>query len=165
VPVQLWHAKTANREETLPAIYSDEWYQAMKAMANSRDDLSEKVPGGEWRIAVEVHGDGISPYVLSGCVRHYFVRVLDGKIMEYHESSDPIPGKGLNYRVIGPAHVFEGIAAGIVDPMEKALDGTFAIRGDMRLIIQNAELANIIFDVYMQQRDVTEWPKGSPPYA
>ena len=148
----------------MPEIYSDEWYQAMWEMANSRDDLSSKVPAGEWRVAVEVHGDGLSPYVPEGEVLHYFVRVLDGKVQEYRESPDPIPGKGLHYRVSGPAHVYEGIVAGLIDPVEKALDGTFTIRGDMRLIIQNAELANIIYDVYTQQRDVTDWPKGKPPY-
>ena len=75
----------------MPAIYSDEWYQAMLALANSRDELSEKVPKGEWRIAIEVHGDGKSPYVPEGEAKHYFIRAMDGKIEEYRES----PGRDL----------------------------------------------------------------------
>jgi len=35
-------------------------------LSNSRDDISEKVPQGEWRVAVEVVGDGKSPSVPEG---------------------------------------------------------------------------------------------------
>ena len=47
----------------MAAIYTTEWYEAMLNLVNSRNDISEKVPQGEWRIAVEVVGDGKSPYV------------------------------------------------------------------------------------------------------
>jgi hypothetical protein len=147
----------------MPAIYTEEWYQAMVKLANSRDDLSEKVPQGEWRVAVEIEGDGNSPYVPPGEIKNYFIRLVDGKIEEYSESVEKISGKGLQYRITGPASVFEGIAAGILDPIEKGLDGTLTIRGDMRLLMQNAELSNVIFEVYTQS-GVTEFPKGSPPY-
>jgi hypothetical protein len=83
--------------------------------------------------------------------------------MEYKESAEKIPGKGLQYRIIGPASIFEGMAAGILDPVEKGLDGTLIVRGDMRLLMQNAELANVIFEIYSQS-GVTEFPKGKPPY-
>jgi hypothetical protein len=33
----------------------------------------------------------------------------------------------------------------------------------MRLLMQNAELGNVIFEIYTQS-DVTEFPKGKPPY-
>jgi len=148
----------------MPAIYSQEWYKAMFDLANSRDDISEKVPQGEWRVAVEVEGDGMSPYVPGGTTKHFFVRFLDGKVVEYREAAERIPGKGLNYRIAGPAHVFEGVAAGVVDPVEIGLNGTVSIRGDMRLLMQHAEMVNVIFDVYTQ-KDVTEWPKGKPPYG
>lgn len=148
----------------MPGIWSEEWYEAMFEMANSQDDLSEKVPQGEWRIAVEVEGDGKSPYIPAGVVKHFFIRMLDGKINEYRESPQKIPGKGLNYRITGPAEIFEGMAAGIIDPVEKGLDGTISIRGDMRILMQHAELANMIFDIYTQS-SVTEWPKGKPPYG
>ena len=55
----------------MPGIWSEEWYEAMLEMAGSRDDLSAKVPRGEWRVAVEVEGDGKSPYIPAGEVRHF----------------------------------------------------------------------------------------------
>jgi hypothetical protein len=89
--------------------------------------------------------------------------MVDGKIKELKPRDEKIPGKGLNYRITGPASVFESMAAGLMDPIEKGLDGTLSIRGDMRLLMQNADLANIIFDVY-NSSDLTVWPKGKPPY-
>jgi hypothetical protein len=147
----------------MPAIYTREWYEAMVSLANSREDLSKKVPRGEWRFAVELVGDGKSPYVPSGTTKRFFVRFLDGKVAECRESAEPIPGKELNYRVMGPAHVFEGVAAGIVDPVEAGLTGVLAIRGDMRFLMQNADMANVIFDLY-KESGLTEWPQGKPPY-
>ena len=147
----------------MPDIYSGEWNQSLQEMSNERDDLADKAPAGEWRIAIEVEGDGISPYIPQGEKKHFFLRLSDGKIEEFMEKEEPIPGKGLNYRLICPAHVFESIAAGVMDPVEKGLDGTMVIRGDMRLLIQNAELANVIFEVYTENNQ-TEWPKGKPPY-
>jgi hypothetical protein len=147
----------------MPTIYSPEWYEAMLRLANSRDDISEKVPQGEWRVAVEVVGDGKSPYVPEGTTKNYFVRFLDGKVAEYEEYPDKVPGKGLHYRITGPAHVFEGVAAEIVDPVEVGLNGTMTIRGDMRLLMQHAEMVNVIFEVYAKS-GLTEWPLGKPPY-
>ena len=147
----------------MPEIYTEKWYQAMMDLANSRDDLSAKVPHGEWRIAVEIKGDGKSPYVLTDETKHFFIRLVDGKVTEYKEAAEKIPGKELQYRILGPASIFEGIAAGIYDPIEKGLDGTLTIRGDMRLILQHADLMNVIFDVYTKS-GVTEFPKGAPPY-
>ena len=148
----------------MPEIYTDEWSQALLELANSQDDLSAKVPPGEWRVAVEIIGDGRSPYVPEGETKHFFVYLLDGKIIEYKEFKEKIPGKGLNYRISGPASVFDEIAAGIHDPIEKGLDGSLNIRGDMRMLLQNADLANVIFEVYTQA-ELTEWPKGKPPYG
>ena len=42
----------------MPEIYASDWYQAMVELANSRDDLSKKVPKGEYKFAVELEGDG-----------------------------------------------------------------------------------------------------------
>jgi hypothetical protein len=147
----------------MPAIYSDEWYKTMFDLANSRDDLSKKVPAGDWKVAVEIKGDGKSPYVPLGQERNFFIHIRDGKIVDYTQSQERVPGQGLHYRITGPAHVFEGVAAGILDPVEVGLNGSLAIRGDMRILIQNAELVNVIFEVYTQT-GVTEWPKGKPPY-
>lgn len=147
----------------MPAIYTEEWYQVMFELANSRDDISKKMPSGEWRFAVEVEGDGKSPYIPEGEVKYFFIRFLDGKVAEYRESPERISGKDLQYRIIGPAHIFEGIAAGILDPIETGLKGTLTIRGDMRMLMQNAEMMGVIFEIYTQG-NVTEWPKGKPPY-
>ena len=147
----------------MPDIFTPEWYEAMLELANSRDDLSEKVPQGEWRVAIEIEGDDISPYTPKGEFKYFFIHMVDGKIKELKPFDEKIPGKGLNYRITGPASVFESMAAGLMDPIEKGLDGTLSIRGDMRLLMQNADLANIIFDVY-KSSDLTQWPKGKPPY-
>ncbi|MFO7962889.1 MAG: SCP2 sterol-binding domain-containing protein [Desulfobacterales bacterium] len=147
----------------MPDIFTEEWYDAMLALANSRDDLSSKVPKGEWKVAIEIEGDGKSPYIPKGDHKYFFVHMVDGKIVELKPTKEKIPGKGLNYRISGPAEVFESMAAGLMDPIEKGLDGTLTIRGDMRLLMQNADLANIIFDVY-KSSDLTDWPKGKPPY-
>lgn len=147
----------------MPDIFTPEWYDAMLELANSRDDLSEKVPQGEWKVALEMEGDGISPYTPEGEFKYFYVHMVNGKILELKPRDEKIPGKGLNYRITGPASVFEYMAAGLMDPIEKGLDGTLSIRGDMRLLMQNADLANIIFEVY-KSSDLTEWPKGKPPY-
>jgi hypothetical protein len=148
----------------MPAIYSQEWYEAMFRLANSRDDISKKVPQGEWRVAVEIVGDGKSPYVPEGTTKHFFIRFLDGKVVEYRECDEPITRRDLHYRFSGPASAFEGVAAGVLDPVEVGLNGTITVRGDMRFLLQHAEMVNVIFDVYTNS-DVTEWPKGKPPYA
>jgi hypothetical protein len=147
----------------MPAIYSEKWMQAMFELANSSDDISKKLPQGEWRFTLEVEGDGKSPYIPAGEVKYYYIRFLDGKAVEYRESPEKIPGKQLDYRVTGPASVFEGVAAGILDLVETGLNGTLTIRGDMRMLMQNADMMNVIFEIYTQA-DLTEWPKGKPPY-
>ncbi len=147
----------------MPDIYSPEWNQALLDLANSREDLAKQAPKGEWKIAIEVEGDGVSPYVAQGEKKHFFVHLVDGVMKAYEEKSEPIPGKGLKYRIICPAAVFENMAAGKMDPVAKGLDGTIGVRGDMRLLMQNAELANVIFEVYTQNNQ-TEWPNGEPPY-
>ena len=148
----------------MAAIYTDEWYEAIINLANSRDDISQKVPQGEWRVAIEIEGDGKSPYIPEGTRKHFLVRFLDGKVAEYRESREPISGKALNYRIIGPASIFDGIAAGVVDPVEVGLNGSITIRGDMRVLMQHADMVNAIFEMYTQS-NVSEWPLGKPPYG
>ena len=147
----------------MPDIFTKEWYDAMLELANSRDDLSEKVPQGEWKVAIEIEGDDISPYTPTGEHKYFFVHMLHGKIWELCPTTEKIKVKGLNYRITGPASVFESMAAGLMDPIEKGLDGTLTIKGDMRMLMQNADLANIIFEVY-NSSELTIWPKGMPPY-
>jgi len=147
----------------MPDIYTEAWQEAMFQLANSRDDLSKVVPQGEFKIAIEVMGDGTSPYIPEGETRHFFVHFLDGKCVGYKNHDDRISGKGLSYRITGDASVFEGIAAEQIDLIEAGLGGGLTVRGDMRLLMQNAEIANTIFDVYTTS-GLTDWPKGRPPY-
>ena len=147
----------------MPAIYTEEWIAALFKLVNSQSGISTRVPGGEWCVALEVVGDGISPYVPCGETRHFFVRLQDGKVVECRESLERIPGKGLHFRFTGPAHIYEGVAAGLVDPVMAGLEGSITVRGDMRLLIQNAELASMIFK-NVAENNATEWPKGKPPY-
>ena len=147
----------------MPEIYSKEWCESLVELAEKNEELAVKVPAGEWKIAIEMEDDGMSPYVSAGEAKYFFARVMDGKIKEYTEVNEKIVGKGLDYRITGPASVFDGMAAGLYDPIQKGLDGSLVIRGDMRLLLQNADLANLIFEIYTQS-EMTEWPQGKPPY-
>jgi hypothetical protein len=91
------------------------------------------------------------------------VRIQEGKVVECQEGQERVPGKGLHFRFTGPAHIYEGVAAGLVDPVVAGLEGAITVRGDMRLLIQNAELATRIFK-NLGENNSTEWPKGKPPY-
>jgi hypothetical protein len=147
----------------MAAIYTEEWIAALFEWVNSQNGISTQVPGGEWCVALEVVGDGLSPYVPHGEARHFFVRIQDGKVVECQERQERVPGKGLQFRFTGPAHIYEGVAAGLVDPVVAGLEGAITVRGDMRLLIQNAELATRIFKK-LGENNSTEWPKGKPPY-
>ncbi len=147
----------------MPVIYTEEWYAAMFEVVNLQDGISAQLPAGEWCLAFEVVGDGISPYVPRGETRNFFVRVKEGKVVEYREQRERISGKGLHFRFTGPAHIYEGVAAGIVDPVVAGLKGSITVRGDMRLLIQNAQFAGLLFK-NIAESNSTEWPKGKPPY-
>ena len=148
----------------MPAIYTEKWIAAMFEVVNSRDDISVQLPAGEWCLAFEVVGDDVSPYVTRGETRNYFIRLREGKVVECREHQERIPGKGLHFRFTGPAYIYEGVAAGIVNPIVAGLKGAIKVRGDMRLLIQNAEFASMIFK-NIAGSNSTEWPKGKPPYG
>jgi hypothetical protein len=147
----------------MPEIFSRGWYDAITAQTNSSGELKKKAPPGEWRMAMEVVGDGKSPYVRLGDTKNVFIRLLDGVLVEYREFPEKIPGKELQYRFTGAASVFEGIAAGLIDPVEAGLTGVITIRGDMRVLMQHTELMDAIYTMYVTNNP-TDWPKGKPPY-
>ncbi len=62
-----------------------------------------------------------------------------------------------------PAGLFERVVANQADPLEAGLKGDVKIVGDMRVLIQNAELVSILSDIYQREIE-TEWPNGAPPY-
>ncbi len=144
-------------------IYSKQWYEKLKALVNSRDDITARAPQGQWRICVEIIGDDKSPYVPEGKAKYFFVLFDNVKCLEYEELSETMDGKGLDFRFSGPATVFEEVAAAQRDFIEAGLRGAIKIRGDMRVFMQNAELAKIMAELYSQLVD-TEWPLGKPPY-
>jgi len=145
-------------------IYSKEWYEKLRALVNSRDDISARAPQGQWRICVEVVGDKISPYISEEQAKYFFVLFDKGQCQRYEELAETMDGKGLDFRFTGPANVFEEIAAGECDFIEAGLRGAIKIRGDMRVFMQNAELVKVMAELYSRQVD-TEWPKGKPPYG
>lgn len=148
----------------MPEIFSKEWYETISVQANSTGELKKKAPPGEWRMAMEVVGDGKSPYVPKGITKNIFIRVLDGVLVDYRELPETIPGKDLQYRFTGAASVFEGVAAGNIDPVQAGLTGAITIRGDMRLLMQHTELMDAIYTMYVANNP-TDWTKGKPPYS
>lgn len=147
----------------MAVIYTEQWYETIFEAVNLQDGFSTKLPAGEWCMAFEVVGDGISPYVPREEILNFFVRLQEGKFVECREHPERISGKGLHFRFTGPAHIYESVAAGLVDPIVAGLKGTIKVRGDMRLLMQNAEFAYSIFK-NIARSNSTEWPKGKPPY-
>jgi len=47
----------------MPAIYSTEWYEALKDLLNSNPDVEAKAPPGKYRVLAAVRGDRGSPYL------------------------------------------------------------------------------------------------------
>lgn len=147
----------------MPEIFTQEWYELITDQANKTGELKKKAPSGEWRMAMEVVGDGKSPYVPEGVTKNLLIRLQDGVLTEYKEFPQKISGKELHYRFTGNASVYEGIAAGNIDPVTAGLSGSITIRGDMRLLMQHTELMDAIYSIYVNDNP-TEWPKGKPPY-
>lgn len=147
----------------MPDIYTPDWYEAVRTAINSAVDDIRNVPDGSWTICVEVVGDGASPYTPPDGMRRFLVRIDEGRCSWYREL-DGDPDEKLDYRFTGPASTFDGIAAGLEDPIDIVLHGTIKVRGDMRFLLRQAELVNVLLGAYTGGVDTT-WPLGSPPYA
>ncbi|MEE8385735.1 MAG: SCP2 sterol-binding domain-containing protein, partial [Dehalococcoidia bacterium] len=105
-----------------------------------------------------------SPYLAADEVKRFAIVLNDGKCDSYDELTEAPARKDFQFIMEHPASLFERIDANQADPVQAGLKGDVKIIGDMRVMIQNAELINVISEIY--QRDVeTEWPKGQPPYA
>jgi len=148
----------------MPAIYTDEWFANLQAVVNKDEKVTSRAPQGEWRLIIQTDGDGVSPYFEKDEGLRFFVRFVDGKCVSYEKISDGDEEPGdLDFRVRGPATVFERIAAELDDPMKIALKGTIKITGDMRLLLLHADITKRVLEIYSKEMD-TEWPKGAPPY-
>ena len=148
----------------MPIIYTPEWYESLKEILNRSDQVTKSAPRGVWHVLAEIGGDGASPYFAAEEMKRFAIVLNDGKCDSYEELAQAPPRKDFEFILELPASLFERIVANEADPVEAGLKGVIKITGDMRVLIQNAELVNVLSEIY--QREVeTEWPKGKPPYA
>jgi putative sterol carrier protein len=147
----------------MPAIYTKEWYDDLKDLLNRNEEVAKNAPRGKIKVLAELQGDAQSPYLADGSKQFFVVHLDDGKCTDYFEVAEAPPRKEFDFIFGVPATVFEGVAAGLVDPVEAGLKGTIKISGDMRVLIRHAELVNVVYEVYSREVE-TAWPKGQPPY-
>ena len=147
----------------MPAIYTKDWYDELRDLLNRNEEVEKNAPRGKFKVLAELRGDGQSPYLQDGQKLFFVLHMDDGKCTEYYEVAEPPHRKECDFIFEVPATVFEGVAAGEVDPVEAGLKGTIKITGDMRILIKHAELVNVVYDVYSREVETT-WPKGKPPY-
>ena len=148
----------------MPVIYTHDWYDSLKEILNRSDDVTKNAPRGVWHVLAEIKGDGASPYFAADETKRFAIVLNDGKCDSYEELAEAPPRKDFEFILELPASLFEKVVANLVDPVESGLKGAIKIKGDMRVLIQNAELVNVLSEIY--QREVeTEWPKGRPPYS
>lgn len=147
----------------MPDIYTNDWYDEIRDLLNRNPEMVENAPRGKLHVLAEVRGDGTSPYIASGRELRFGIHLDDGKCTEYYELNEPPARNDFDFIFEFPAALFEGVAAGTVDPIDAGLKGTIKITGDMRILIKHAELVNILHAVYAKEVE-TSWPKGKPPY-
>jgi putative sterol carrier protein len=144
-------------------IYTKEWYDSLREILNRSDNVTQNAPPGSFKVLGEVRGDDTSPYLKMGDVKRFAVYFQDGKCTEYAELDHAPPRQDFDFILELPATLFEGVIANQVDPVQAGLTGDIKITGDIRMLIQNAELVNVLRDIYAQEVD-TDWPQGQPPY-
>jgi putative sterol carrier protein len=147
----------------MPAIYTKEWYDELKDLLNRNEEVEKNAPRGKIKVLAELRGEDQSPYLTEGQRQFFVVNLDDGKCIDYSEVAEPPPRKEFDFIFEVPATVFEGVSAGVVDPIEAGLKGTIKITGDMRILIKHAEVVNVVHEVYASEVETT-WPKGKPPY-
>jgi hypothetical protein len=148
----------------MAVIYSDAWYDELRRMIDGSAEFARQAPTGCITMAVEVIGDGISPYVPAGEAIYYRLILDAGKVRELHALADRPRSDGLGFRFTATAVTWEEVAAGLLDPITAGMRGRIRIRGDMRFLMQNADAVKALVDLYAAQGR-TEWPRGRPPYA
>jgi hypothetical protein len=145
----------------MPAIYTAEWYEALKDLLNRNPDVEKNAPPGTYNVLAEIIGDTRSPYLAAGERKNFVIKFEAGKCAEYRETAETPPRKGFDFIFEVPAPVFEGVAAGVIDLVDAGLKGLIKITGDMRILIRHAELVNVLYRVYAREVE-TEWPMGKP---
>jgi hypothetical protein len=152
------------RRSTMPAIYTEQWYEALKDLINRNKDVEKNAPRGTYNVLAEIRGDGRSLYLPSGADRFFVILFEEGKCRSYQQVSPQPARKGFNFIFELPASVFEGIAAGHIDLIDAGLKGLIKVTGDMRILIRHAELVNALYRIYAQDVE-TLWPNGRPAPA
>ncbi len=147
----------------MSVIYSEPWYEDMKALINGSADLRERAPADRIVLSLEVEGDGKSPYVPEDGAYYFLLEIEGGRVEVFRPLPERFSGKGLSFRFSAPASIWESVAAGQTDPITAGLRGAIKVRGDMRFLMENADAVKLLIDLYGSQVD-TEWPKGKPPY-
>jgi len=147
----------------MAVIYTQTWYDELKNMINSCEHFAEKAPAQSLAMALEIVPDGKSPYISAGGELYYLLVLDHGKVTELAPLAARHDGRGLQFRFTANASVWEGIAAGQLDPITEGLRGAIRVRGDMRVLMRHAEAVKELVDLYGAQVS-TEWPKGRPPY-
>jgi hypothetical protein len=145
----------------MPAIYTTQWYEALKKILNENPEVDRNAPRGTFHVLAKIVGDAHSPYLPVGDVRNFVVVFCEGKCLEYRQVEVAPPRKDFDFIFELPASVFEGVAAGLIDLIDAGLKGSVKITGDMRILIRHAELVNVIYGVYSREIE-TVWPKGKP---
>ena len=142
-------------------IYTEAWFALVRDAINERVAALRDVPTGSWLVAVDIVGDGVSPYVADGTERHFLVQIEDGRCAWYREG-EPAEEEELSYRFRGPAAAFDEVAAALLDPIDAALRGVVRVRGDMRFLLRQADHVKALLEAYATVD--TTWPLGCPPY-
>ncbi len=148
----------------MPDVYTAEWYEAVKEAINAAVAQIPEAPTDSFTIQAEIVGDGSSPYVADGDTLRFLIRLESGQCAWYREIEQDDPTVKLDYRFTGPASVFDSIAAAETDPIDAALSGSIKVRGDMRFLMRQAEMVQVLLEAYSKGVDTT-WPKGRPPYG
>lgn len=147
----------------MPDVYTPEWYDSVKEAINASVATLKDVPSDSFTIAVEIEGDGSSPYVAEGDVLRFLIRLEGGLCAWYRQLDEDDPSEKLDYRFTGPATAFDSIAAAQADPIDAALSGTIKVRGDMRFLMRQAQMVQVLLEAYSKGVETT-WPAGKPPY-
>jgi len=145
----------------MPAIYSEQWYDALKELINRSKDVEKNAPRGKYNVLAEIRGDSRSLYLPPDDDRFFVILFEEGKCRSYQQGSAQPPRKGFNFIFELPGSVFEGIAAGHIDLIDAGLKGAIKVTGDMRILIRHAELVNALYRIYAKEVE-TVWPKGKP---
>ncbi len=148
----------------MPDIYTTPWYEAVKEAINKAVAAVPDAPSDSFIIQAEIAGDGASPYVGADDTLRFLICLEEGQCVWYREIDEDDPSVKLDYRFTGPATVFDTIAAAELDPIDAALSGEIKVRGDMRFLIRQAGLVQVLLEAYSTGVDTT-WPKGRPPYG